>query len=199
MEIKVQMSSDGIWGSDPENTVGLDVTASVAKLLEMVQRQVQLDYPDAAVEVELTLNDSVEVNGDVGGLDAETVAETVHNVWQHWEWTVARAVRNGNPRAPATYYVMVGTEMLSVPAVWCGPFATRVQAECAVGAAGIIQAAGGDWPDSVCTYEIMNRSDAFRHGLRLAANTWRVSNLLGMIVPRDRQHLWELQHERERV
>jgi hypothetical protein len=103
---------------------------------------------------------------------------------------------NGNPRAPASYYVMVGTESRSVPATWCGPFPTRTAAELAVGAAGIIQAAGGDWPYSGCTYEIMNRSEAFRHGLRLAANTWRVSNLLGTTVPRDRQHLWEMQHER---
>ena len=103
---------------------------------------------------------------------------------------------NGNPRAPATYYVMVGTEMLSAPTAWCGPYPTRTAAELAVGAVGVAQAAGGDWPYSGCTYTIMNRSDAFRHGLRLAANTWRVSNLLGTVVPHDRMHLWEMQHER---
>ena len=103
---------------------------------------------------------------------------------------------NGNPRAPATYYVMVEVIRHLTPAAWCGPYDTRTAAECAVGAAGVIQAGGGDWPTGDCTYEIMNRSDAFRHGLRLAANTWRISNLLGTVVPRDRKHLWEMQHER---
>jgi len=41
----------------------------------------------------------------------------------------------------------------------------------------------------------MSRSDAIRHGMRLTANTWRLSNLLGTTVPRNRLHLWEMQRE----
>jgi hypothetical protein len=101
VEIKVQMSSDSIWGSDPYATAGLDVAASEAKLLEMVRTQVQIDYPNAAVDVELTSHDGVTVNWrlhhrDTTALDAEAVEETIHQVWEARKWTIARIVRVGD-------------------------------------------------------------------------------------------------------
>jgi hypothetical protein len=78
-------------------------------------------------------------------------------------------------RTPATYFVRIGTYWQNSPYRFVGPFATREEAEAAIEAAytnGNVNVwrsssmCGGDIKTAICVYGVMNKSEAFRAGMR---------------------------------
>lgn len=86
MQIKVQFSEDGLFGSS--STDGIDVAASEQKFADQLCAALKAAYPTAGITVEAGNDDYHQVDGRRDTDEAEAVGEIVHDTWEAWAWVV---------------------------------------------------------------------------------------------------------------
>ena len=84
MFIKVEFSDDGLFGNHTAEDV--DRKASAANFTTLLGYALSVEYPDAEVEIEHTINDVHRVDGQTDTVEAENVGNIINRVWESWEW-----------------------------------------------------------------------------------------------------------------
>lgn len=87
-DIKVMYSDDAMFGHDPAATEGVNFRASFAKFEEMVTDSLRRLYPGAIVILDRGINDGYRVNGEADHDEIPAVEDTVHEIWQAFDWVV---------------------------------------------------------------------------------------------------------------
>lgn len=91
--IEVEYTEDGMFGPDPDARENVDIPASFIKWNGVLTAALQTIYPDAEITIKNTINDKHSAQFEDGfedHLETTSVGETIHQLWDNWEWTVTK-------------------------------------------------------------------------------------------------------------
>ena len=86
MDIYIQYSEDSLCSG--WNTDGIDVPASTARYKDLVEQTLRREYPNATVDVELSINDSTKVDGFTSTDAVVDIDAILEDIYQGQEWLV---------------------------------------------------------------------------------------------------------------
>jgi hypothetical protein len=91
IRLAIDTSDEAMFGSDPDNLVGVDARASIEKYQEMLEAALKAAFPDYEISLDAQIGASREWAKSADRIEEDVLDEAQeikHDVWSEWKWIV---------------------------------------------------------------------------------------------------------------